>query len=231
LDPHFQTTVRDLSLGQPTYLHKLGLYQAVTRHAPKLRGATLDYGCGKRPYEQLLVNCSSYVAADRVGNPSADVHFEPGERVPLEDHQFDAILSTGVLQSVRDPEQYLGECRRLLRAGGQLLLSTHGFWCYLGDGWDWRRWTHQGLIYELEKAGFEVSDLDAICIRHAFLCQFINIMLVSRLSEKPGFRAVGGALAQLFNRIGKHYPHEVLSCSAKNQPHLAILYVVIATAR
>src|SRR5262245_59844913 len=152
LEPSIQTTPKDLSLSQPTYLPRLGLYQAVTRHAPELRGAVLDYGCGKRPYERLLINSSSYIAADLPSNPNADIHFEPGGRVPLEDDRFDTIISTGVLQSVRDPQQYLAECRRMLHAGGRLLLSTHGFWCYLGDGWDWRRWTHKGLIYELETA-------------------------------------------------------------------------------
>jgi len=221
---------QDLSINDPTYLHRVGLYRSMTRHAANIRGAVLDYGCGKRPYQQLFVNYSSYVGADVAENPEADVFYQKGERVPLDDGSFDAVVSTEVLQSVRDPEHYLGECRRLLRPGGILLLSTHGFWCYLGDDRDWRRWTHRGLIYEIEKAGFRVVDLDAICIRRAFLCQFINIMIVSRLVQKRAIKPLGRGLAQIFNRIGNLYPAEILSCSAARQSHLAIVYLVVAVA-
>jgi hypothetical protein len=67
------------------------------------------------------------------------------------------VLSTQVLEHVIDVDGYLAECRRLLKPGGLLLLSTHGFWTYHPYPADMRRWTCRGLQMEIEKHGFAVE--------------------------------------------------------------------------
>jgi ubiquinone/menaquinone biosynthesis C-methylase UbiE len=49
----------------------------------------------------------------------------PAERLPFAAGEFDAVVSTLALCSVRDPEQVLAEVGRVLRAGGRLVFLEH----------------------------------------------------------------------------------------------------------
>jgi ubiquinone/menaquinone biosynthesis C-methylase UbiE len=56
---------------------------------------------------------------------TADVVVAPAERLPFESGQFDTVVSTLVLCTVRDQRQALGELRRVLKPGGRLLFLEH----------------------------------------------------------------------------------------------------------
>jgi SAM-dependent methyltransferase len=204
-----------------------GLWTALSRRAPAVRGLLLDYGCGGRPYEHLFSHCTSYIGADRAQNEMADLHYAPGAPLPLCDASVDAVLSTQVLEHVREPRQYLDECRRVLKPGGRLLLSTHGFWVWHGPG-DWHRWTHEGLISEIESAGLRVVDLDAICVSKAFLLQFLNLTVFSRLLNYRLTSAAGSSLIAITNVVGRLFPGEILSSSAMQGTHLPFCYLAVA---
>jgi len=49
----------------------------------------------------------------------------PAEALPFADGSFDTVVSTLVLCTVADPRRALGEVRRVLRPGGQLLFLEH----------------------------------------------------------------------------------------------------------
>jgi len=49
----------------------------------------------------------------------------PAERLPFADGAFDTVVSTLVLCTVADPRAALGEIRRVLAPGGQLLFLEH----------------------------------------------------------------------------------------------------------
>jgi SAM-dependent methyltransferase len=117
----------------------------------------VDYGCAQRPYRRLLPEGVQYVGADLPGNPLADVVLDADGRVPLPDASADAVLSTQVLEHVADPTVYLSECRRLLKPGGSLLLSTHGIMYYHRDPEDYWRWTSVGLAAVVEQSGLRVE--------------------------------------------------------------------------
>ncbi|HKB37770.1 MAG TPA: class I SAM-dependent methyltransferase [Gemmataceae bacterium] len=119
----------------------------------------IDFGCGTRPYEVLFQGRAQYVGVDLADNPKADVHATPGQPVPLPDGAADMVVSTQVLEHVVDVDGYLAESARLLKPGGVLLLSTHGFWTYHPYPTDVRRWTCQGLKMDIEKHGFRVESM------------------------------------------------------------------------
>lgn len=116
----------------------------------------LDFGCGDRPYEEVVRGLQgNYVGCDLAGTP--DLNVTPGLQVPREPASCDGILSSQVLEHVGDLDWYLGECRRLLKPAGWLLLSTHGMWLYHPHPTDFRRWTRDGLKLELESRGFQIE--------------------------------------------------------------------------
>lgn len=121
-----------------------------------------DYGCAERPYRALFGPEVEYVGADLEGNPSADVRLNRDCSVPLADAQFDLVLSTQVLEHVRDPELYISECRRLLKPGGTLVLTTHGIMYYHPDPDDYWRWTSAGLERLLSTAGLPPTELRGV---------------------------------------------------------------------
>jgi len=117
----------------------------------------LDFGCADQPYRDLVPSGVRYIGADLEGNRDAAVHVDGDGRLDVDDHSIDAVLSTQVLEHVREPAAYLAEARRVLKPGGRLALTTHGLMRLHRDPIDLWRWTSDGLVHELERAGFVVE--------------------------------------------------------------------------
>jgi len=118
-----------------------------------------DMGCGEMPYLPIVKeHVDVLYAVDLPGNPKA-THFVDLEtnRTNINDEEVDLVWSVMVLEHVGDPQQYLKECRRILKPGGKIILCTHGHWKFHPDPIDYWRWTSQGLKVEMEKGGFAVK--------------------------------------------------------------------------
>lgn len=121
----------------------------------------IDYGCGEMPYRPVVQERgANYVGCDIDGD--CDIRFEPDRPVPLPDGKADALISNQVLEHVWNVNFYLSEARRLLKVGGVLCLTTHGFWWYHAHPNDYFRWTRVGLEKLVQKAGFELLETTAI---------------------------------------------------------------------
>jgi ubiquinone/menaquinone biosynthesis C-methylase UbiE len=139
---------------------------------PKPGARVVDLGCGDRPYKSLFTECE-YVGCDIDGD--ADIRITPGRPVPLPDQSADLVVSFQVLEHVADLDWYLGECRRLLKPGGWLLLSTHGVWLYHPHPTDFRRWTRDGLVADLESRGLQVATVQPVVGPLAWTTQFRSL--------------------------------------------------------
>jgi len=122
----------------------------------------LDYGCGVAPYREDLPPGARYVGADIPGNPSADVEIRADGTVPVPDGEQDLVLSSQVLEHVEDTDTYLAECRRVLRPGGSLVLTTHGIMYYHRDPEDYWRWTRAGLESLLRRHRFDIASVRGV---------------------------------------------------------------------
>lgn len=143
----------------------------------------LDYGCASMPYRHFFPEDVDYVGADFLGNPDASLQLNSDGTVPADDSSFDVVVSTQVLEHVGEPQLYLSECFRVLRPGGQLLLSTHGIYVYHPDPGDYWRWTCTGLKREIEHAGFEVTRFEGIFGLAATGLQLVQHAIWVRLSR------------------------------------------------
>lgn len=148
-----------------TYYYSSSLLRKkIEEHIPKhldksKKYRILDYGCGVKPYEYVFENAASeYVGVDVGDNPHADLKINPDEKLPFNDEEFDIVLSSQVLEHVENVNFYLSECRRVLRKGGLLILSTHGTWQFHSAPVDVQRWTSYGLKKLMEKSGFNITD-------------------------------------------------------------------------
>jgi SAM-dependent methyltransferase len=167
----------------------VALRRAVERTAeelgPRLAGVrVVDLGSGDAPYAPLFTRHGcEYVTCDLDGAP--DVRVEAGRPVPLEAAAAAGVVSFQVLEHIWDLDWYLGECARLLAPGGWLLLSTHGAWLYHPHPTDFRRWTRDGLVHELEARGFAVERVEPLVGPLAWTTQFRLLGLRQALRAVP----------------------------------------------
>lgn len=144
----------------------------------------VDLGCADAPYRDLFAPSMRHVGVDLPGNPIADLHFLDGGTVPMADAEADLVLSTQVLEHVEDPAAYLAECRRLLRPGATLVLSTHGLMYLHRDPTDYWRWTCDGLERIVVDAGFDVVEVRGVLALPAAALQLLQDGLGSRVPRR-----------------------------------------------
>jgi len=124
-------------------------------------GDVLDVGAGAQPYRPLLPQDARYRAIDiaaadeRFGYAMPDTEYYEGERWPVEDASVDVVLATETLEHVPQPEVFLAEARRVLRADGRIVLTVpfSARWHYVPH--DYWRYTPSSLRNLLEAAAFD----------------------------------------------------------------------------
>ena len=118
----------------------------------------VDFGCGDMPYKPLFKQfIREYIGLDIESNKLADININKEGSIPIENDSVDLVLSTQVLEHVENPSEYLSESFRILKNGGRMILSTHGYWIYHPTPNDYWRWTSSGLKKIIENSGFIIE--------------------------------------------------------------------------
>jgi SAM-dependent methyltransferase len=185
----------------PVYFIRNGIYQSVRSMAPGITGDVLDFGCGSKPYESLFINASSYVGADiEVSGHDhkrsrIDVYYD-GKTLPFPDRHFDAVVSFEVFEHVFNLDEVLEEIRRVLKPGGQLLITIPFAWDEHEIPYDFARYTSFGIRHVLVKSGFEVVEIQKTTTYVVAVCQMGIAYLTQHVLPKrwAPARAVGQLL-------------------------------------
>lgn len=144
--------------------------------------AILDYGCGTSPYQNLFTQMNSkYVRVDIDRTIDADIVVSEDKKIPLQNNSQDVILSTQVLEHIKNPHFYLKECKRLLKKNGLLIISTHGLWPYHAFPSDYNRWTKTGLEEKVRTLGFKLVKSYSILGPFAAVIQFEMLLIAERM--------------------------------------------------
>jgi len=165
LKPHLQ---------DPHYIARSTIVTALAKLAPGVKGRMLDIGSGhSRGYEGLFKPyANEYLCVDYQHAENVDICADCYE-IPLVDSSIDVILSTQVLEHLQMPDQMLKEAYRLLKPGGQLIVTVPMVWGLHEEPVDFYRYTEYGLRYLLEQAGYEGIQIQPLEGLFAVLVQML----------------------------------------------------------
>jgi SAM-dependent methyltransferase len=192
-----QPRLRDID-----YLHLKDLLAFITLMASKIKGDVFDYGCGCAPYRRFFSHCKSYIGADIAASQEVDRILKDDGMTQEANESYDTVLSTQVLEHIKEPELYLRECHRLLRPRGELILTTHGLFEEHGCPYDFQRWTCRGLEVLVEQSGFEVIESGKLTTEIRALVQLFNQMILHlRCAGHPFIHIPLAVLRKVYGRL------------------------------
>src|SRR5471030_161599 len=181
----------------------------------------VDFGCGDMPYRSVIEPLvGKYLSVDLEMNPKAEHHIGFDSKTTLPDNYADIILSNQVLEHVDTPAGYLQEAYRILKPGGSIILTTHGYWFYHPTPNDYWRWTSAGLRKTIEAEGFKITSFHGIMGLAASGIQLFQDAIISKLPKflKAPLALIMQSFILLFDKIN----------SQPQRDRDASLYVVLA---
>ena len=184
------------SLADPFFLAHRALRHEIARMSRNTAGIVVDIGCGTAPYRRLFAH-THYVgievaSSSKFGSAKggADVLYD-GQRLPLADASVDNVLCNQVLEHVFEPVAFLSEVHRVLRPGGQLMLTVPFVWDEHEQPYDFARYSSFGLGHLARKCGFEVVEVrhtlaDASLFAQLWLAYWFKVV------RRNGHRSLAG---------------------------------------
>lgn len=122
-----------------------------------MRGRVLDIGGQREKRRGTFRPPVDRVEAWEYLNIDADTKPDyccSAEQVPLDDDTVDTVLMVEVLEHLENPAPVLAEAARVLRPGGEFIMSTPFLYPVHGAPHDYQRWTADKLRSAVEAAGF-----------------------------------------------------------------------------
>ncbi|MDR0746975.1 MAG: class I SAM-dependent methyltransferase [Helicobacteraceae bacterium] len=141
-------------------LHRqyLAIYQLRSQLKEILRdfsGVCLDFGCGAQPYRAYMPNVSRYIGADIVPVDGVELVIKDGVLPPT--GNLDCVLSTQVLEHVKDSAIFAQVFERVNAGGGGKIVISVPFLYHVHGPFDFRRFTKEGLRLWIESFGLTVE--------------------------------------------------------------------------
>jgi SAM-dependent methyltransferase len=172
-----------------------------TRDLPSDSRVVLDIGCGHKPYGDLFPDCTHIGINNSTADASPDIVADAAS-LPIASASIDMVFCTQVLEHVPRPWLLLGECRRVLRPGGWLLLSAPFYWPIHEEPFDFFRFTRYGLEALIKDAGFADCNVQPDGGDYARLCLSV-LHTLPRWMNVPlrlPLNVLGLTLDRLFHR-------------------------------
>ncbi len=145
--------LRDIYAGRTVYRF---LFDRATKPLlSALTGEVLDLGGNRRsPYYRFFSPQANVTASNYLPKDGVDVVVDLSKKFPLASETYGAVLCFNMLYILADRHTALVEMRRVLKPGGQLILSMPFIANEMPEPTDYCRLTADGLKIELEQAGF-----------------------------------------------------------------------------
>lgn len=168
------------------------------------KGVVLDAGAGRMSWRSILEPLSTrYISTDyNVDHPDLTFCADLQGAIPLRDQSVDTVFCCSVMEHTPEPWRIMPEFYRVLRPGGNVIVSVP-FMYYL-HGWphDYFRFTRFGLTRLAEDAGFKVvRQMNGGGI-FLMICQAIS-MAITALLWTPSAPWLSTIPTSILYRIGR----------------------------
>lgn len=187
------------------------LKQQIKKNAKYIKGVVLDAGSGEGGRYKSFFRFDKYLTLDINPLSESDI-LGSVESIPLENKSIDSIVSTQVLEHVKDPQKAINEFYRILKSGGYCLITVPQSNELHEEPNDYFRFTKYGLEIIFNKAGFKIILLEQrggfwsanaqMQIRYAIDLFRLNRFRVLRWIFQP-LIWTGGMLAILVDSVDK----------------------------
>jgi SAM-dependent methyltransferase len=107
----------------------LTIYKHLKTRLINFHGNVLDVGCGNSPFKFLLdSNNTKYFGidiayADCFDYKNPNITIFDGQNIPFENDYFENIISTEVIEHIDNPEKLIAEMYRVLKEGGNCIIT------------------------------------------------------------------------------------------------------------
>lgn len=127
---------------------------------------------------------------------------------PMKSDAFDLIVSSYVLEHLREPGRFFGESFRCLREGGLLVLSTVLLHAKHGSPQDYFRFTDDGLLTLARRAGYEAQTKALLAGPLQSIASLLSPFLIHswlRAGALLAARALDGTVKRLLPFVGENW--------------------------
>jgi SAM-dependent methyltransferase len=162
--------------------------------ASEASGVVIDAGAGESRFREFFAR-GRYVGIDRgIGNSDwdyagldavADLSW-----MPVRSGSADLVLNTQVLEHVPDPRRAVEEMVRILRPGGQLILTAPQGWPEHQQPHDFFRFTRFSIEVLLRDAGFSHWEIDPMGGYFHYLGHRLTYIPKTAFFDRRGLRRV-----------------------------------------
>lgn len=175
------------------YFVRHRLLEGITKHASKLGGVMLDFGCGSKPYKSLF-KVDKYVGLDYDGeghchqNEQIDYYYD-GKKIPFADNTFDSVFTTEVFEHVFNLPEILPEIKRVMKKDALILITCPFAIAEHETPVDFARYSSFGLKHLMESNGFEIIVQEklgnSIEVITQFWLSYLAIHIMPHLKKVP----------------------------------------------
>jgi len=146
----------------PFFFIRYAYFKNIKKIIPQLKGKLLDFGCGRKPFEDLF-SVEKYIGVDLENtghdhsNSKVDVYYD-GKHLPFQNNSFDSLFCSEVLEHIFNPDDILQELNRVLKPGAKAIITVPFSWNEHETPYDYARYSSYGIKHLLEKNGFTILE-------------------------------------------------------------------------
>lgn len=187
------------------------LKKQIQKHSHYIKGIVLDAGSGDGERYKKFFNFDKYIKLDINQDSGADI-IGSVENISLESNSVDSVVSTQVLEHVKNPQKAVSEFYRVLKSEGYCLVTAPQLNELHEEPHDYFRFTKYGLEEIFNHAGFKIVLIEQrggfwsantqIQIRYAIDLFLLNKIRILRWIFQP-FILLNGIVAILLDFIDR----------------------------